>query len=266
MARAKIPAPVDPFLADLDHDDYRVRREAIKQLAKTRNPDAVPYLIPQLNDKTVNVRLNAIRALGKLHDERAIAPLIDQLAHDSCKVHGAAYDEVLKFGAAAIPALIEALDARSRYVRGGAAGLLGVLGAVEAVESLIACLEESDPYVLMCVCITLGALRDPRAIAPLWALADRDPASIRRQPVRHMGTIGSTKVVQKALASLVSLGDVKAFQWLVEKHRTQVSIMNMLYILVEKAARGDAAAQTMVTWCATHPDPEVREMGRKVRD
>jgi len=30
MARAKTPAPIDPYLADLDHDDYRVRREAIK--------------------------------------------------------------------------------------------------------------------------------------------------------------------------------------------------------------------------------------------
>lgn len=48
MPRLKAPEPIEPYLADLEHDDYRVRREAVKQLGKTRNPDAVPYLIARL--------------------------------------------------------------------------------------------------------------------------------------------------------------------------------------------------------------------------
>lgn len=263
MARAKPPAPITPYLADLAHDDYRVRREAIKQLAKTRNPDAVPYLIAQLRDKTVNVRLDVIRACGKFNDPRVIAPLIDQLAHESCKIHGAAYDEVLKLGAAAIPALIEALGARNRYVRGGAAGLLGTLRAAEAVEPLIARLDESDPYVLMCVCNALGALHDPRAIAPLWALVERGPAHISQQPVRHMGTVGPARVIQNALISLVLLREIDAFYRLVDGPRTWYSLMNLLYALAEKAARGDDTARAMVTWCAEHHDPDVRAMGQK---
>jgi HEAT repeat protein len=166
----------------------------------------------------------------------------------------------MKYGAAAIPALLTALRAKNRYVRRGAAAMLAELRAAEAVEPIIGCLQDSDAYVLISACMSLASLEDRRAIAPLWALVERDPASINTAPVRHCGTMGAAEAKQSALVHLVHFREMDALLMLIDQYRGKFSLRNMLAGLAYKAQQGDEAAREMITRCAEHPDSEVRQM------
>jgi HEAT repeat protein len=93
----------------LKHPDYKVRREAVKQLGQSSNPEAAEFLIRALHDPTVAVKRQAIRGLGKLKDPRGIQALITMLDNPVCTVHRPAYEELIRFGDEAVPALIQAL-------------------------------------------------------------------------------------------------------------------------------------------------------------
>ncbi|HEX3050763.1 MAG TPA: HEAT repeat domain-containing protein [Aggregatilineaceae bacterium] len=134
MPARKPPAPIDTFLPDLKASHYKVRSAAVRELGKSRNPDAVEPLIAALKDKTITVRFLALRGLGKLKDPRAIEPMIPFLNHKTCRVHRAAYEELIRFGEKAVPALIGALEHSDPYIRCGAVFCLGEIGDLRALD------------------------------------------------------------------------------------------------------------------------------------
>jgi HEAT repeat protein len=259
MPRTKPPIPIEPFLPDLDHEDYHMRRAAVQELAKSRNPDAVPYLIMMLDDKTATVRENAIKGLGKFSDQSAITSIVQQFNHDSGHVRNAAAKVIVELGIAAAPALIAALKDKNRYVRGGAAVFLGKLKLPEAIDPLINCINDSDPYVLMAICGALGAYDDTRMIEPLLVVADRDPATISTEKTYEVGELNARHAQQSALNNLLLLGHIDSFKRMINDYRGMYSLNNVVRGLAYRSKRGDAAAQIMLDWCADHPDEKVRE-------
>lgn len=218
MPPRKPPQPLDPaVLADLDSPDYTIRSAAVRALAKTRNPDAVPLLIPRLKDKTIAVRRLTIRALGKIHDARAIAPIIEQLGHSACHVHRPAYEEIQKFGAPAIPDLIAALTHKQKYVRGNSVSCLGILGAQEAIPALVERLQDGEAFVIFQATNALSRLGGPQACDALWALWNRAedtlphgdhfaPYSLRRFALQSLTDLGDTRVLDPLL-DMLACGD-----------------------------------------------------------
>ena len=259
MPRPKPPTPIESLLADLDHDDYHIRRAAVQVLSKSNNTDAVPHLIRMLDDKTATVRENAIKGLGKFNDPIAIAVIIQQLKHASGHVRNAASKVIMELGTTAALTLIFTLKDKNRYVRGGAAVFLGKLRLPEAVEPLIACINDSDPYVLIAICGALGAYDDARMIAPLLAVADRDPATITTEQTYEVGTLNARHAQQSALNNLLLLGHVDSFKRMLNEFRGMYSLNNVVHGAAYRAKHGDRAAQAMLDWCADHPDPDVRE-------
>lgn len=154
MPPAKTTKPIGEYLTDLKNPSYKIRRDAVKNLRKTKNPAAIPYLIECLKDSTGAVRLHAIRGLGQFKDEpQVLAPLIQQFKHPACKIHRAAHEEVDKFGRVAIPMLVAALKDRNRYVRGHTIYRLKELsyrtGVIrEAVDPVLETLHDPEAYVL----------------------------------------------------------------------------------------------------------------------
>lgn len=246
-------------MPELDQADFRVRREAVKQLGNAYNPEGVPHLVRMLGDKTASVREEAIRALGKFMEPSTIAAIIQQLKHESEHVRNAASKVIMAFGVRAAPTLLAALKDEDRYVRGGAAVFLGKLRLPEAVEALTALIEDSDPYVLMAVCGALGEYDDKRMIAPLLTVANRDPATIRDEHTYGLGTLNARHAQQGALNKLLLLGQVEAFKRMINDYRGMYSLNNVVRGTAYRATHGDAAAQEMLDWCAEHPDAEVRE-------
>lgn len=218
MARQTQPKPIDPWVTDLGHPDYKVRQEAVRQLQKTRNPEAVPLLIDALQDTTVGVRRLAIRALGRFKDPRAIRPLIGQLAHPACHVHKTAHEELARIGDAAVPALVAALADPEQRIRRGAALILGELDRKDAAEALLPLLTDPVVEVRRCVLSALETLRVEAAREPLAALLPDPPSEspqaeqtrmalllARLGDARAIPTLRAAYAARPALAGPVSL-------------------------------------------------------------
>ena len=98
-------------LSMLAHDDFRVRRAAIKRLSKLEStPErAIDAMLDSLRDESDDVRVEAAIALTVLKDERAVEPLINALIDTNSKVRQWAYKALKKMGNRAVPAMIDQL-------------------------------------------------------------------------------------------------------------------------------------------------------------
>ncbi|HEX2618696.1 MAG TPA: HEAT repeat domain-containing protein, partial [Phototrophicaceae bacterium] len=144
MAPIKLVKPIDPYLADLNDPSYHVRRKAITQLAKTNNPDAIPYLIKALNDPYDSVHNNAIKMLSNFKDPQIMVGLVDHLLHQFAApgypVHFGrgklVHDELATYGEeAVIPLLLPGLQSDNRYVRSSTAWLLEQFWTMRAISA-----------------------------------------------------------------------------------------------------------------------------------
>lgn len=207
MPDKKAPVSITPYLDDLKNPDYKIRSEAVRQLSKSRNPEAVEYLIQALNDKTVAVKRLAIRGLGKLKDTRTIEPLIPMMDASVCNVHRPAYQELIRFGDAAVPALIDALrHHKSDEVRRMAAYCLGEIKSSDAVLPLIDALRDTTEPVAVGAAQALQVIVDERAREPLAQLLQQEPET-------------RSHVLNRSIAlALAWLGDSRAIPTLEESY------------------------------------------------
>ena len=200
MTGATTPAPIEEYVGDLNSPDYRVRRDAVKHLTKSRNPDVVPYLVQALQDKTVDVKRQAVRGLGKLKDRRGIQPLIAMLDDPACNVHRPAQEELVRFGKKALPALIDALHHNNERIRMTAAICLEEIGDPEAVIPLVDSLVDPSEIVGKAAARALQTLRDERAREPLAALLnegdDRISQGVRANIALALAFLGDPRAIE----------------------------------------------------------------------
>jgi len=167
------------------------------------------------------MRTMAAEHLGELREATAIGPLVEALGDPSGPVRDAAAASLVRFGDSAVEAALAALGDPSAVRRALAAGILGRIGSPRAVVGLVARMDDASqdvrcyiagslaelgpaavdalilalmderPDVRRLAALTLGRIRDERAIMPLiGALADPDP-----------------DVLAAAASSLVAMGD-----------------------------------------------------------
>lgn len=98
-ARASSPSPAasapggalfEKWVADLASPDSGTRWQAVQWLGGTREPEAVPHLVPMLADEDIFVRMAACRHLGDIGSVEAIPALIDTLEDEEASVREAA--------------------------------------------------------------------------------------------------------------------------------------------------------------------------------
>jgi HEAT repeat protein len=135
------------LIQQLQHPNWRVRRDAVVALGRTKRVEAIPPLLATLGDfdrqdEDSKVNMCAGTALCEI-GEPALVPLIDALQKQTDHPH----------------------DARRRY---WVADALGIFGDRRAVEPLIAAL--ADPEIRAGAAEALGRLGDPQALEPLRRL------------------------------------------------------------------------------------------------
>jgi HEAT repeat protein len=142
------------LLKALDDESPEVRKHAamaLEKMGKAGVP-AFPKLKTLLKDKDSQVQICATHALGALakHDDSVIDNLIEQLKNGPNKT-GAAYNlgEIGPSASAAIPYLIEELDAEDWNLRLSAAKALGKMGpaAIEAKPKIEPLLNDENEIV-----------------------------------------------------------------------------------------------------------------------
>lgn len=169
---AEAPARIKEALSD---ENWYVRGEAARALARLGDKSAGPLLLPLLKDQSWFVRsaaLAAIAALGAPSDTQMARELMN--SPDAYVRARAAV--TVTVGAAADVALIQALSDSDPLVRRTAASALGEIKAANAVEALLKLLKDDDASVRKASVIALGRIGDKSAASALQSAAAEVPA------------------------------------------------------------------------------------------
>jgi len=188
-------ASVPVLLKALGSKEARVRCDAARTLGKIRDSRAIPPLVRAVKDPDMDVRIRAVEALGEMGDDRAKPPLVEalndphhrvrmeaawalnrlgwvpqsDLARAEHLVAGEQWNELIRMGRVAIPALIRALEVEYSGVRTGASEALRQLGQ-PAESALNAEIASKNPA------------RQQRARAALEYIRRRQEEASRTQP------------------------------------------------------------------------------------
>jgi HEAT repeat protein len=125
--------------------------------------------------------------------------LVNQLKDVSRR--GRAETELLRMGAEAVPALIEALQTTDRSLLPLYQGMLVRMGIV-ATHALTHSLLNEHPIIRARVAEILAQVKDPKAVPALLSALDGEYFTVRGQAARALGAIGDPEAVQPLLGAL----------------------------------------------------------------
>jgi len=124
-----------------------VRETAIYILGLLESPVATPMLIQALNDQVPSVRLQAVKALGRVGDPEAVPVLLNALRGADEQLASQIFSALVRLGRAAVPALLEASNSNSTWMRWQAIRALGAIRDRRALPALVAALSDADHSV-----------------------------------------------------------------------------------------------------------------------
>ena len=158
---------IDALILQLKDENYNIRSEAARGLAKI-GESAVEPLIILLKGEEDYDRALIIDALGWIRDKRAVEPLIGSLDDKNRFVRIEAARALGWIGdGQAVEPLITALGDKDWSVRGVAEAALGKIGDKRAVEPLITALQNEIELNKITIITALGMIGDKRAVKPL---------------------------------------------------------------------------------------------------
>jgi HEAT repeat protein len=252
---AKDQGAIDPLLAALKDQVAEVRAPAARALGRMRDGRALDPLLAALKDPDASVRAAAAAALGGITDPRALDAAIAALKEDP--------DPRVRSGAAKglgemkDPGAVEPLAARLREekiasVRGAIAEALYKVPDARALDAYVALLADEFWMVRERAAVTLGLLKDPRAVPALVAALKRNyyTPGLRPlewgQPDRRMrdAVVGALVAIGKpSIEPLIPLLDGTRPQGRRESHEASNSAAEAL-----KQITGQNFGQDAATW------------------
>ena len=231
------------LLESLASPDGSVRRAAILELGKLRNPQSistlvnvlvndpdlnvhedatwaltqigetsVPELLAALPDATPQARHNLVHALGKIGAWSATSALIAATKDADDTVRNKAVFALGQLGnPQAIPALINALADPVQNVQWGARAALENFG-LKALPALISAQKSDDPAIRELAASLMGNIDDNAVLAPLMQ-ATTDPAwEVRLAAIEGLAYLGNPKA-RSALTARLNDEHPHAAQW-----------------------------------------------------
>ena len=150
----------------------RVRKAVARVMGELNEAEFVPPLLKAVDDPEREVRAAVTQSLGEIGDPRAIEPLVARLGDSDKEVCHRAVEALVKIGNEAVPPLIDALEHnKSRVLRKN-------------------------------ILVTLGKLKDPRAIVPAMNNLGNSYFVVRRAAAEALVEIGED--VTDQLAEILS--------------------------------------------------------------
>lgn len=138
--------------------DTAERMQALRGLARTRDPGALAPILVGLKDTRMPVRWSAVEALGELGNPEAVPRLLELLRKEE------AY----------------------RWNRRLVVNALGALRDPRAVPSLLELLKEEDEFLRKITLFALKKIGDPKAFLPVVALLHDPEPWVRRTAQRML--------------------------------------------------------------------------------
>jgi HEAT repeat protein len=222
------PRVLKPLTNTLAHRDPETRRAAAEALGTIKSPEAVPQLGRALSDSAEAVQLAAVDALktiGGLQAAVALHSAFDTGKKSVRDASGAAlksmhfapsnaaeratvavlvgdFPAAVREGAAAIPALSEALRSKDAATRCLAADALGCVRSTGALPPLLQVLKDHDPQVQNAAARALANIGSA-AVQGLADALDSPDASVLRAAARALGEIRDPKSA-RALVDMIT--------------------------------------------------------------
>lgn len=191
---------VEPLIASMKEDHYRVRRGAAQALGKIGDRRAVGPLMEALRDEDLEVRKNAAQALGEIQDPVAVVPLI--VALEESALFGSAAEALLRIkDPSAIDPLSKLLNSDNRLFRMTAVKALGGIRDRKAAEKLIPVLKDKDSLTRYIAQRSLVEIGTPSVEPLIIALQDRSP-EVRIGAALPLRVIKDSRAVEPLIASL----------------------------------------------------------------
>ncbi|MCX7752781.1 MAG: protein kinase [Blastocatellia bacterium] len=186
----KIDSRIEDVLALQDHISQRVI-EGLTAGATPVNP------LELVRDEDEAVRTDAVRMLAFSRDPRAIPALVEALTDSSLAVKAAAVEALVRKGSAAvgptIERLTEALDAGDVVTARFAAKALGLIGDATVAPVLRELLASEDRFVVAEIALALGRLRDHEAVPRLLEMLAIEDRNVRFAIVSALGQIADAR-------------------------------------------------------------------------
>jgi HEAT repeat protein len=169
-----VDAPERLKRALLDENWY-VRGEAARAIARLGDKSAGPLLLPLLRDQSWFVRCAALEAIASLGTGSDASAVREVMNSTDAYVRARSAATLPWMDPAAAETLIQALGDGEQLVRRAAARSLGELKSANAVDPLIALLKDDDPNVRKTAAVALGRIGDRKAVDAIRAAASKAP-------------------------------------------------------------------------------------------
>ncbi|MEX1095884.1 MAG: HEAT repeat domain-containing protein [Planctomycetales bacterium] len=198
---AAIAGQASPARNQTQAEHLDARRQAIAELAASRDPRAVEILVAQLADESPKLRARAAEGLGESTDAAALPALVRLLGDSQFEIRKLAIESLGKVGhrLAVSPLLIAGQDdPHMKYLASSAIVSLGE----EAVQPLVEALQVDDGGTVLEAIVLLGRLRSAKAIPALVEALHSRSAVHRAHVAEALGRIGDESVA-RPLAELL---------------------------------------------------------------
>lgn len=170
---------VQPLIDLLSDADPSVRHGAAHTLSKIGDTRAVEPLINALNETDPVVLAKVVFALGQLGDTQAIPALMGILGYPNDEVQTMLNGTLTRFGADALPMLMDATLHADVYVREHAIDVLGLLGDKAAIPALVDALRDDEWQVRFSAVTALGHVGGTEARTAVESMQNDEDELVR---------------------------------------------------------------------------------------
>ena len=145
-----------------------LKKELIREFAKTHDVAMLPYIERYLHDKEKFVRQQAAHSLGVLGERSAIPLLAAQLDEDPMHCRGCALSGlrylVNKNDTALLKKIYPLLSEKKMWIRRNAYRVIGRIGSPSSLPILKANFDKEKPACKLAIVEALGRIGDPKAL------------------------------------------------------------------------------------------------------
>ncbi len=195
------PRALESLLFVLKHGDAEDRRAAVRGLQEHQDERIPSALIDMLRDKDMGVRQEAIKTLARLKDPLAVEPLLETLAVPELFPAAAAALGELRAERAIKPLIVGFKRFEETECQEAAIEALVKIGS-PAIGFLAETLQEPEERVRINAAWALGRIKDPLAIDPLVTAIIDPSLLVRAKVVEALGEFNTPKVTETLIGAL----------------------------------------------------------------
>lgn len=197
------------LIADLKHEDWRVRLKSVSSLGLERTEDSVKALLEAANDENEMVRNEVLPALGNIGAlaKEAIPFLMGKLDSPDVALRRGAVFSLGKIGthaSGAIDKMISMIPGAEPELHSSISWALSII-SLEEMEKLVGELENPDASIRAAVAEALGrAARDADLCVPALIPHLKDPdTQVRAHSAKALGNMRAAKKAEEAVPALI---------------------------------------------------------------